>query len=97
MLDTVCFLFNQLEEKETGFWEREGTDGFSGLIGIGFGKEKQESLAGAYLFLFTLCLLGGGFFYLERGANPGPAFGQSTGLNDKEIEERVGGLVMTGI
>lgn len=29
----------------------------------------------------------------ERLANPG----ESTGLNDKEIEERVGGLVITGI
>lgn len=50
-------------------------------------------------FFLLRAFFGGFFFSTSRGwvANPGPAFGESTGLNDKEIEERVGGLVMTGI
>lgn len=47
--------FTQLEK-------RNGVLETGGLIGVEFGKEKQESLAGAYLFLFTPCLFG--FFFL---------------------------------
>lgn len=39
------------------------------------------------------------FFWRVSGETPGRLAnpGESTGLNDKEIEERVGGLVITGI
>lgn len=46
------------------------------LIGVEFGKEKQESLAGAY-FVSVYSVPFFFFFpaYLEWVANPGPVFG----------------------
>lgn len=49
--------------------------------------------------VFILCCLFFFFFWRVSGETPGRLAnpGESTGLNDKEIEERVGGLVITGI